>query len=373
MLSDLSLFVATRLQIEESRRRSYPQWGRGMSPEAWAERHERIDKAAVAAEDRLTTWVLAPRDDPETLDFMCACKTFRREVFVTRSDSSTVEVGYGIASVFTPPENRGKGYAKHMTRLLHWVLAKPDTRPSKFPVEWGEPPVQVEGFMNGSVSVLYSDVGTEFYLACGFLPGSHDGWRVAPRAATIWKVSGGSPSQVIQQQQCLGIEELEGFWERDSAIIEQEMKDHRHQDSDAAFSFAPRSGLAAFHPLRLQNFIEDKGPKPTFYGVALQSEEELAYASWTFEFSSFTKLIITRVRVPKAKFKELMSAIMDYCEQQEIEEIEAWNLSDELVQEAGSMGATTADLEDHLPSVKWYTSRPNERVKWVNNEKFCWC
>jgi hypothetical protein len=127
---------------------------------------------------------------------------FRREVFVSRSDPPTsggLETGYGIASVFTPPDKSGKGYAKHMMRLLHWVLARPDARASQFPEAWGEAPASVEGFMNASVSVLYSDVGTDFYASCGFLPGTHDGWTVAPRAATSWKVSAGSQTRLDMQ------------------------------------------------------------------------------------------------------------------------------------------------------------------------------
>ncbi|KAH6899517.1 hypothetical protein BKA70DRAFT_1313711 [Coprinopsis sp. MPI-PUGE-AT-0042] len=376
MLSHLSLFIATRPQIEESRRRSYPEWGKGMSPEAFEERDNLLDRSEVAGNDRFTTWVLAPRDDPETLDFMCACETFRREVFVSRTDPPTpggLETGYAIASVFTPPDKRGKGYAKHMMRLLHWIIARPDTRPSKFPEEWGEPPAQVEGFMNASVSVLYSDVGTDFYAGCGFLPGTRDGWIVAPRAATIWKVSAGSETH-HDAWRWLSKEELDVFWEKDSEIIAREMKEHGLKGQDAAFSFTPRHGVAAFQPLRIQQFIEEEGPIPTFYGVTLKSQEEtLAYASWTFQFPSFSKLIITRLRVPGHLFGELISAIMGYCKERGMEEIEVWNLQEDLVSQAASMGATTADMENHLPSVKWYSLSPSECVEWMNNEKFSWC
>ncbi|KAH6899564.1 hypothetical protein BKA70DRAFT_1115409 [Coprinopsis sp. MPI-PUGE-AT-0042] len=375
MLSHLSLFVATRPQIEESRRRSYLEWGKGMAPEDYEELANRLDRSEVAAEDRFTTWVLAPRDDPETLDFMCACETYRREIFVSRTHPSNIrglETGYAIDSVFTPPDKRGKGYAKHMMRLLHWVIARPNARPSKFPEEWGQPPIKVKGFANASVSVLYSDVGADFYASCGFLPGSQDGWSVAPRAATIWKIGAGSqacrPSQRLGKEEVN--EELNAFWERDSEIIACDLKKYELKGKDAAFSFTPRNGLGAFHPLRIEQFIDEKGPTPTYYGVALQSQDErLAYASWTFQFPCFTKLIITRLRVPAHLFRELISAIMGHCKQRRVEEIEVWNLSEEFVGQAASMGAVTADMENHLPSVKWYSSRPKERVEWVNNEK----
>lgn len=294
---------------------------------------------------------------------------FRREVFVSRTEPPThgVETGYGIASVFTPPEKRGKGYAKHMMRLLHWVIAKPDARPSKFPEAWGEPPAKVEGFMNASLSVLYSDVGTDFYASCGFLPGTHDGWNVAPRASTCWKVSVESGAQ--REWKWLGQYDLDAYWQKDSEEIAGEMKELDLKGKDAAFSFTPRHGVGVFHPLRVQQFIEEAGPMSTFYGVALKSlEGTLAYASWTFEFPSFKKLVITRLRVPLNLLEELISVIMGYCKERGMEEIEVWNLPKELVSRAASMGATTSDMKDHLPSLKWYSST-DESVEWVNNEK----
>ena len=88
----LSLFPATRDQILESRKRTSVQWGRGLTLEQYLQRESRLDTAEHAQGDKFTTWraalltrslprsyksirVLAPRADPATLDFKCACET----------------------------------------------------------------------------------------------------------------------------------------------------------------------------------------------------------------------------------------------------------------------------------------------------------
>lgn len=114
-LSSLSLFPATPEQVIESRRRT-------LSLEEYLHRDAISDRQEHARDGRLITWVLAPRNDPTTLDFVPSCETFRREGLVWRRSSSaggeSVTVPerlgvtcYGIASVLTPSSLWGKGYA----------------------------------------------------------------------------------------------------------------------------------------------------------------------------------------------------------------------------------------------------------------------
>jgi hypothetical protein len=83
-LASLSLFPATRAQTIESRERSHLEWARGLSMEDFLRRDEIMEGYEHAENGRLTTWVLAPRADPETLDFFCACE--RLGLFGYRTD-----------------------------------------------------------------------------------------------------------------------------------------------------------------------------------------------------------------------------------------------------------------------------------------------
>src|SRR5436190_19545354 len=94
---------------------------------------------------------------------------YHREAVI--STSSTSVVAYGIASVYTPLRHREKGYAKHLMRLLHFVMADPSLLP-QFPVDaWGAPPIIPPNvnfpYMTAVASGLYSDVGSNFYPFCG--------------------------------------------------------------------------------------------------------------------------------------------------------------------------------------------------------------
>ena len=96
--------------------------------------------------------------------------SFRRSAVASLRGTSTVSdvTAYGVASVYTPPANRRRGYAQHMMRLVHWLLRpRSPTVDATFPVEWGAPPdtsmLQKLGMANATFSVLYSDVGRDFY------------------------------------------------------------------------------------------------------------------------------------------------------------------------------------------------------------------
>ena len=90
---DLSLYLATREQAIESRKRSSQEWANGLTLEQYLARDEALENQENAVGGRFLTWsvhsvllnlscsltpfcrVLAPRSDPETVDFMCACET----------------------------------------------------------------------------------------------------------------------------------------------------------------------------------------------------------------------------------------------------------------------------------------------------------
>lgn len=90
--------------------------------------------------------------------------------------------------MFTPVYARKKGYARHMLRLLHYMLA-PETRLAPFPAEWGAPPAADIRIGDARFSVLYSGIGEKFYADC--TKGAEDKGWVHPRPRVVtreWKV-----------------------------------------------------------------------------------------------------------------------------------------------------------------------------------------
>lgn len=75
-----------------------------------------------------------------------------------------------------------------MMRLLHHVLA-PSERLPEFPETWGAPPqVQHSGLGDALFSVLYSDVGEEFYPKCGPIHGM-SGWEIRDPWSVVWNAN----------------------------------------------------------------------------------------------------------------------------------------------------------------------------------------
>lgn len=285
---------------------------------------------------------------------------------------SESQVGYGVASVFTPPQNRGKGYAKHMMRLLHWVLALASSFSATFPEEWGQPPAIPEGFGTGVVSVLYSDVGREFYKAAGPVPGE-DGWVVGPHVITTWNLATSSlnaSNDTASGWRLLGKEQLQELWERDSELIIDETPSNLSSTNKKAFTFLPRKGLGEYLYRRTDWFVNKMEDSPKYWGMESKLNVGNTFVSWSYEmYPGHPKtLLVTRLRCPRAMLAELISVLVGYAKELGIDKVQAWNLSDELKEECSKIGGDSVDAEEHLASAKWY-GKGDSTVEWLNSEK----
>lgn len=372
-LSCLSLFPATSEQVVESRRRSHASWARGLSMEHYLKRDEVMDFQEHASNGKLVTWVLAPRNDPSTLDFMCSCETYRRSAAVaTPGASTTSEVpGYGVASVYTPPHKRGKGYAAHMMRLLHWVLAPRSSLPA-FPSEWGVPPESP--LQDARFSVLYSDIGKEFYFRAGPAPGE-PGWTVVDALSTQWDVSprpdaprNSSQWRWLSRDDCIGI------WEQDAELMKADALVLARERQKTLYTFLPDKGVGQFSIQRLMTFDDQLRPVYPLepWGVQLLSGKSLTFATWTFEPGTKV-MVLTRLRCSAENFPALLDALKFKAREFGLDTVETWNLPAYLQKAGDHFGAIIVERTDHLSATRWYGSEPSEQTEWIFNEKFCWC
>ncbi|KAG2358077.1 hypothetical protein BDR07DRAFT_1452828 [Suillus spraguei] len=357
-LASLSLFSATRAQVEESWRRTWPQWGGTLSLTEYLAREVEMESMDHAKDGKLITWVLAPRDDATTLDFMCSCEAFKRSGLVAYPSSSTSEPNivhevtcYAIASVFTPPSKRGRGYASHMMHLLHWVIASRDNLP-KFPEAWGAPPEQVPGASEGLFSCLYSDVGEDFYHSAG--PGGKEGgWETRGAVSTIWDV--GAEEGHDDGWMWLTQEQLNSLWDRDAERINKELENMLTSDTSyeverpAAFvTCLPTNGVCGFHIPR------------GFWGIQSLNDPN-TYASWSVDMRPPPPiLIVTRL----CASEETRSGIR---------KVEVWKLGERLKAIAEKTGGRTVVRNEHVPQIVWYGSGATGNIEWAYNEKFGWC
>ncbi|KAH9474379.1 hypothetical protein JR316_0012837 [Psilocybe cubensis] len=374
-LTELSIFPATKAQIYESRKRTFTMWGRGVTLEEYLKRDARYGGHEVSADGRLVTWVLARRDDPKGIDFLCSCETYKREGFVVNANATTGNsvVAYSVAALFTSPRNRKKGYATHLMRMLHWILAPPDDLP-QFPTEvWGNQPdrgkwIDSEQIIKGHggdavFSTLYSDVGPEIYRGCGFLPGA-EGWVVTDFLSSGWDVDSVGVFGVDDEDgwEWLDIKGVYDYWKVDADLMKREMEESN--PTNAICTLLPDKGVAEFQIIRLSYFWNPLGI--TDWGL----RRGKTFASWTIDVrpdSSYV-MLITRLRAEVDEFENLVKMLVKFGRRHKISHFEVWGLKEEFREQFGFVKTWNKDI--HLPSIKCYNS---DDLKWLFNERFCYC
>ncbi|KAJ7600630.1 hypothetical protein C8J56DRAFT_910866 [Mycena floridula] len=367
----LSLYQASRDQVLESRRRGWVQWARGTTLEQYLKLYQRIEEHDVSQNGKFITWVLAPRDDPTTLDFPSSCETFRRTGAIVYDGVVEKMTCYAITAIYTSNENRGKGYATHMMQLLHWVLAREDLLPV-FPEKWGNPPKRVKHSGDGLVSVLWSDVGPKIYAMAGMdSTVNGDGWMVRSPLSTVWRVFNLAAAESTKENwSWLSIGQVDELWLKESPRMVSKMKDSGAQVS---FAYLPDGGVDSYQRMRVLDQVQDIRPPIETWGVR-STGEPVAYASWTFDITLQTRsLLVTRLEASVNQFEEILGKIREISTRHNIEQIEIWNLPKELGDLAARLGGKEVERESYLPSFKWYGKEAAENVEWIYNERFCWC
>ncbi|RDX54608.1 hypothetical protein OH76DRAFT_1397971 [Lentinus brumalis] len=405
-LADLSLFPATSEQVRESRSRYAAQWSIGRSLEAYLQRDVVLDADEHAANGKLITWVLANRNNPTGLDFLCSCETFRRTALVAGprpspnpgGDVSGPQVeevtAYAITSVYTPPDNRKKGYGRHMLRLLHWVLAPRSALPSTFPSEWGAPPdiemLKSVGVANAQFSVLYSDVGRDFYDWCGTDPTSRDGWVVCGATDTFWKLDASDPIAAKKTDvrfARLSVSDLAALYEHDARWIKEDLV-HYARPGRTQFTFLPDRGVGMFVVRRTMDFTPDLQPVlpskqwgavilpggAQSFTDALAQPTPLSFVTWTLDLKTSPRtLVVSRLRADESTLPALLDELLLAAREEQVEKVEFWYMRPELRALAESKGWKTEERVEHLSAMKWYGDEQQDELEWVYNEKFCWC
>ncbi|EUC56992.1 hypothetical protein RSOL_206730 [Rhizoctonia solani AG-3 Rhs1AP] len=363
----LTIKPASKSQVFEAETRSSVEWAKWLSLEQYLSRCEEGLTQDHAKDGKLTSWVLVPANDPETLDFFCACETYRRDTFILPKGETTAipGIGFGIAAVFTPARYRGKGYAGRMMNLLHFAIAKPEGIPS-FPSTWGlAPPFRLE--QPCEVSVLYSDVG-KFYERCA--PGEGVGWTIVDPMTTEWVVEADGNKTAPASVELLSRDDAIKAVAGDLDLFKKDLES-KGPSERIHFGFQPTAAWCSF-----QMHWDDKHPlymssPPSFWGAKTKVGEETHFIVWQYEASPKPKLIILYTRATPETFPDLFEAARSVCRAEKHGAIETWNLDEALVPIGGQLGGRTYERGEHLPAMKWY-GEPGE-VVWVGNNKLHWC
>jgi len=135
-------------QLLQTQKNSEP-WRGALSPDAYLLREKVLADQEFTRNGGITFWALVDATAKHRV-VLCGCETFRKRALVSRDGKLQEVLCHGVGSVFCPPEYRRRGYAH---RMMYEVGKKLKT------------------WQGGALfSVLFSDIGKEFYSLNGWEP-----------------------------------------------------------------------------------------------------------------------------------------------------------------------------------------------------------
>lgn len=90
---------------------NFKVWGHPLSLEDYNDREFTLAKIA---QDERQSWVLTRGDE-----ILSSCETYKRPILAKIEGAIIGGSSFGVASVFTPVELRGNGYASIMMKMLY--------------------------------------------------------------------------------------------------------------------------------------------------------------------------------------------------------------------------------------------------------------
>ncbi|BEI82893.1 hypothetical protein CcaverHIS002_0307610 [Cutaneotrichosporon cavernicola] len=273
-LEDTTLVLSSDAQWHTAQVNQYPTWFEARGYRDFDDFIERrrlfFDRTArwnaTDGKPTFLTWALVPRSDPGTGNILCGCETYLRPgVYLPPGSSEPIDcTSYGIACVYTNAAHRGNGYARHMMRLLHYILAPADTLPP-FPLTWGKPPVIPSGMQDAVFSVLYSGVGKEFYAKC--TKGENEpGWMPEELIVRQWNVQQPATEPDLEGWTWLHRDELPAWEQEASHRIRRDLI-NKGDKNKTRLAILPDPGCFGVHAVRYE-VIPGARPEAA-YGLVL--------------------------------------------------------------------------------------------------------
>ncbi|GAP92321.1 putative lysine acetyltransferase [Rosellinia necatrix] len=321
--SDGSLVLAhpTAAEMERTWRLNHREWGGALDLESYLQREPFLASTALTADGGMMHWILTEDGaQPGQRSVLASCETIRKRVLYAEppaeggsGNDSTGEVreglSYGVGSVYTYPEFRGRKYAARMLRDLGAVLktwpgeeektrkkraqargsqgqshhhdvngtgAKTDDKPGNGNAANGNS--NGNGNMNGNgcakpqgagavaeeavCSALWSDIGKRFYASKGWPAFASEHVEVpsssplpAPGVATLLERAAlARPHLASLALRPVTAGNLARLCAEDEARLRRQLARHARAARRTAFAFAPDPDVFRWHWAR-EEFI----------------------------------------------------------------------------------------------------------------------
>lgn len=346
---------------------SAEEWKDALSVEKFIEEAKYMMTIPLAKDGGLTQWILVDKTlPPDQRPVLASCETFRKRSWISDAAGNVTEtITHGIASVFTSPEMRGRKYASRLMTELAKTL----------------PTWQTEGAACAA-SVLYSDVGKEFY--------SKLGWKAFPSNGLIFEPSDNQESAAKP----IYAKDLESLCKIDEVIAESELS-VPSASAKYRLMIVPDHDHMLWHHRKEEfgcEFLFQR--KPEVKGAIFGQPGKRVWVVWNHRFyelpsekSSSNTLFILRLVIENEslwesdQLTEALRAVFLAAQAEaarwKLQSVDLWGPSpavQQLMERTGIQYRHEEREKDEISSLQWYIDgSQEEEVEWVGNEKYAWC
>ncbi|KAI5236297.1 hypothetical protein E4T43_08715 [Aureobasidium subglaciale] len=379
--SDIELTQLTHEEAVHQTELNSIEWKGPLSLEAYLRREEHLGKQKLVRDGGLTPWALVTKDgSPRSV--LSSCETIRKKALVAQDGQIKEVICHGVASVFCPPEYRGKGYAGRMIKDLGETLSN-----------W-----QTDGH-ECLFSVLYSDIGKQFYA-------SHK-WKPFPSAHISLPPTANSQDTPLPKAKSLYSSDLTDLCDVDLTLVRKKLMNAATSDKIIA-SIVPDIETLSWQHAR-EEFVAKElyGRSPDVKGAIVGAEQgKRVWCVWMRTWYSSdpqktkdNSLNILRLVVEDAEYTDssaasdegvdkakstyvtaaitsLLAAAQAEASKWQVGSVDIWNPTSATLAAAkqlDSAAEVTHREKDSIASLRWYGKGSIETIEWMDNEKYAWC
>lgn len=362
--ADTEFCEATPEQRELAWKLNGVAWARPVPIETYVAREIHLSEQELTKDGNCKYWVLYLKGYPRQI--IASCETTRKEVLISENGVSRGGYGYGIASVYTNPDYRRQGMAATLLRHVQEAMDR-----------------------DSDLSVLYSDIGRQYY--------SNLGWHVFPsEEVTLTYIPPTSTSSnetpALQHTQpesirYLRIEELRNLCDVDKRHLCARFS-QIPADGASHVAFIPSFAQMSWQIARAE-FVAGKllnGKSPENRGAITSSGQAWIY--WDHDWKSKKLKVLKVVTVMESSPQQRINDIRVLVEAALVEAttwglgtVLLWNPDEETTLGCKAVGDVHPHdidvvfderIDDSIPSLRWADGKRKETV-WEDNYYYCWC
>ncbi|KAI5922540.1 hypothetical protein F4810DRAFT_255712 [Camillea tinctor] len=419
--SHLVLTNPTEAEKKQTWTLNHQEWGGALSLSEYLEREPYIETLPLSADGGMSHWILTDPTVEGPRPVLASGESTRKRILYLHASSSPEAaqvkegIAYGVGSIYTYPQFRGKRYASRLLREL-------GTQLRTWPQRQGTTSSGKPAGERAVCSALWSDIGKDFYARKGWapFPSVHVEFPVPITAPANGELKKESEDAAVELTP-VTYSNLAALCAEDEHILCTRLLPRAARATGkTCVAFAPDHDAMRWHLYR-DDFIaslvfadagQQRGRSETKGAVAtVAGSKKRVWAVWSRSYHGKNPdpatdqgrkntLYILRLAIDAgadgkdeddieadddlaAAFRAVMREALREAHAWKLAKIDMWNptpAARRLVERTGLEHRWVEREVDSIPSLMWYGDgeerekiKEDEEIEWVANEKFCWC